>query len=76
VKTTSSGAGSVGDLAATTEEWLLRRTNGTLDQVFAIVLDWNPPGEKHHRLLPLRVRARASEAATYIVDGCGFTIHG
>jgi hypothetical protein len=69
--------GSTGDLSATWEEWLLRRPDGTLDQVFAIILDWNPPFEKHRRLLvPVRVRRPAGEPPAFIFrmgGGFGFS---
>ncbi len=69
-----------GDLSASSEEWLLRRPDGMLDQVYAIVLDWNPPFEEHRRLLvPVRVRRPAAEPPAFIFGlggGIGYSSHG
>jgi hypothetical protein len=70
LKTNSLGKGSTGNLAVENDERFLRRADGTLDQVFAIVLDLNPPGQNRRRLfLPLRVRAPDGQPPVYITTG-------
>jgi hypothetical protein len=63
-----SGGTGTNVVQFTFEEWYLRRADGSLDQIFAVVLDWSGTDATGRRrlLLPLRLRAAAGQPAAYI----------
>jgi hypothetical protein len=66
----TSGGCRVRDVAVTVDEWSVRRKDGALDQVFAIVIDLfrSDPAKHRHLLLPLRMRAEASKPASFFLS--------
>jgi hypothetical protein len=53
-------------MMASGDRYLVRRADGSLDQVMAIIIDWTPPNEPpRHYLLPVRVRKGTGDATVY-----------
>ena len=71
----SQGIGSGGSQIAkiSGDEYWIRRADGSLDHVFAIVIDWTPPDQPPRRfLLPVRVRkGKGTSTVFFSASGSG-----
>jgi hypothetical protein len=68
----SQGGGGAGSslggimVSGTCSKYIIRRAEGDLDQVMALVIDWAPPNEPVRRyMLPVRLRKGAGESTVY-----------
>jgi hypothetical protein len=67
--TSSGGGGGTNNLNVDSAEWLLRRPDGTLDQLWTITLDWTAASGKLRRILvPVRIRAAKGAPPAYYVN--------
>jgi hypothetical protein len=71
----SMGGGGVSGANVASQEFLLRRADGSLDQVIAILVSCQPPrGRPRNLLLPLRMRAAPGSPPFYITgQGSSFS---
>jgi hypothetical protein len=76
----SQGIGGGGSQIAKVsgDEYWIRRADGSLDHVFAIVIDWAPPDQLPRRfLLPVRVRKGKGASTVYFnASGSGSSTSG
>jgi hypothetical protein len=67
----STGIGGLGSafIDITGESILIRRVDGTLDQVLVFIFDWTPPNQTTRRyLLPVRIRKGASPSRDLFIQ--------
>lgn len=68
----TGGVGAVGtsNVSFSGNGYLIRRSDGALDQVFAVLLDWSPPNQPSGRyLLPVRLRKGTGASTAYFTSG-------
>jgi hypothetical protein len=64
-------------MMASGDRYLIRRANGSLDQVMAIMIDWTPTNEQPHRyLLPVRLRNGPRASNVYYTPSSGTSASG